>query len=102
MPRELFSPGPPPEPTLTASPEGQPPSMAALDERSTALIISSDDSDDRDLQMSNSIRKRDQVKNLHPYVQTLSLADLESIVALENAAFPEQERCSRQKVGFVS
>lgn len=43
--------------------------------------------------------------DLHPYVQTLSLADVDSCVALENAAFPEKERCSREKVGvraFVS
>lgn len=37
--------------------------------------------------------------DLHPYVQTLSLSDLESCVALENAVFPEDERCSREKVG---
>lgn len=37
--------------------------------------------------------------DLHPYVQTLSLADVDSCVALENAAFPENERCSREKVG---
>lgn len=37
--------------------------------------------------------------DLHPYVQTLSLSDLESCVALENAVFPEEERCSREKVG---
>lgn len=36
--------------------------------------------------------------NLHPYVQTLSLSNLESCVALENAVFPDQERCSREKV----
>ena len=36
--------------------------------------------------------------NLHPYVQTLTVADVESCVALENAAFPEHERCSREKV----
>lgn len=30
--------------------------------------------------------------SLHPYVSTLGLADLESCVALENAAFPENER----------
>lgn len=36
--------------------------------------------------------------NLHPYVQTLTVADVESCVALENAAFPEHERCSRDKV----
>lgn len=39
--------------------------------------------------------------DLHPYVQTISLADLESCVALENAAFPEEERCSREKVCTV-
>lgn len=38
------------------------------------------------------------MNDMHPYVQTLSLSDLESCVALENAAFPEEERCSREKV----
>lgn len=38
------------------------------------------------------------MNDLHPYVQTLSLADLDSCVALENAAFSEEERCSREKV----
>ncbi len=37
----------------------------------------------------------------HPYVQTLSIADLESCIALENAAFPEDERCSREKVSGI-
>lgn len=47
----------------------------------------------------NSQEREIRTKNdLHPYVQTLSLADLESCVALENAAFPEEERCSREKV----
>ena len=36
--------------------------------------------------------------NLHPYIQTLTVADVESCVALENVAFPEYERCSREKV----
>ena len=36
--------------------------------------------------------------NLHPYTQILSMSDLEACVALENAAFPEHERCSRNKV----
>ncbi|KAL8795330.1 MAG: hypothetical protein Q9195_002200 [Heterodermia aff. obscurata] len=35
--------------------------------------------------------------NLHPYIQTLTVADVDSCVALENAAFPEHERCSREK-----
>lgn len=36
--------------------------------------------------------------HLHPFVQTLSKDDVESCVALENASFPENERCSREKV----
>jgi hypothetical protein len=36
--------------------------------------------------------------DLHPYTQILSLSDLEACVALEDAAFPEHERCSRDKV----
>jgi hypothetical protein len=36
--------------------------------------------------------------DLHPYVQTLTVADLESCVALENSAFPPEERCSPEKV----
>ena len=40
-----------------------------------------------------------QMNDLHPYVQSLSLSNLESCVALENAVFPEEERCSRGKVG---
>lgn len=39
--------------------------------------------------------KRDQ---LHPYTQTLTLNDIESCVRLEEATFPENERCSREKV----
>ena len=39
------------------------------------------------------------VNDLHPYVQTLSLSNLDSCVALENAVFSEEERCSREKVG---
>jgi hypothetical protein len=36
--------------------------------------------------------------DLHPYTQILSLSDLEACVALEYGAFPEHERCSRDKV----
>jgi hypothetical protein len=36
--------------------------------------------------------------DLHPYTQILSLSDLEVCVALEKAAFPEHEGCSRDKV----
>jgi hypothetical protein len=36
--------------------------------------------------------------DLHPFAQILSLSDLEACVALESAAFPEHERCSKDKV----
>lgn len=40
--------------------------------------------------------------NLHPYTQILSLSDLEACVSLEDATFPEHERCSREKVCLAS
>jgi len=40
--------------------------------------------------------------DLHPYTQILSLSDLDACVALEYGAFPEHERCSRDKVRFCS
>lgn len=43
--------------------------------------------------------KRDE---LHPYTQTLTLNDVESCVRLEEATFPENERCSREKVSDSS
>jgi len=37
--------------------------------------------------------------NLHPYTRPLTISDLESVVALENAAFPNpNERATREKV----
>lgn len=50
-----------------------------------------------------SLRNRDganykDVGDLHPYVQTLTIADLESCIALESTAFPAEERCSPEKV----
>ena len=39
---------------------------------------------------------------IHPYTRPLTISDLDSCVALENAAFPiEQERCSREKVSHM-
>ena len=40
--------------------------------------------------------------SLHPYTSILSLADVDQCVELENSAFPENERCSREKVCPVS
>jgi hypothetical protein len=37
--------------------------------------------------------------NLHPYTRPLTISDLESVVALENAAFPNpNDRATREKV----
>ena len=37
--------------------------------------------------------------NLHPYTRPLTISDLESVIALENAAFANpEERASREKV----
>ena len=36
---------------------------------------------------------------LHPFVQLLSLSNVDDCVTVEEA-FPEQERCSREKVGL--
>lgn len=38
------------------------------------------------------------LETLHPYTQQLTLADVESCYILEEATFPPQERCTREKV----
>jgi hypothetical protein len=38
--------------------------------------------------------------NLHPVTQVLSVANLEDCTVLEESAFPENERCSREKVSL--
>ncbi|KAI5366237.1 Putative GNAT domain, acyl-CoA N-acyltransferase [Septoria linicola] len=48
-------------------------------------------------ELGQSNEKRDP---LHPYTQTLSLSDIESCVRLEDAAFPPQERASREKFQY--
>lgn len=41
---------------------------------------------------------RTRLDELHPFVQLLSVSNVDDCVAVEHA-FPEQERCSRDKVG---
>lgn len=107
MPQELFPPRPTADFFLTASPERTNAQLAdsAADEQhvltDNVFRIEKDESDDRELQLSNSLRRKEERFGLHPYVQVLSLADLEACVALENAAFPENERCSREKVCLI-
>ena len=91
--------------TLTQSPEAQTPGPSSPNGQGNHIngfAIYSEDY--RDPQPSNRMRNTTDSKkgNLHPYVQTLSVQDLESCVALENAAFPEQQRCSREKVNTLT
>ena len=38
--------------------------------------------------------------SLHPVTSVLSVGDVEKCTALENEVFPEEERCSREKVSY--
>ncbi len=81
MPRDLFRRQAANDAPLTASPDPKTPAFGTFAE----LLQSSD---------GNAEQDKD---NLHPYVSTLGLSDLESCIALENATFPEHERvCESQ------
>lgn len=43
-------------------------------------------------------REMETLTSLHPYAGILGLGDLESCLKLEEATFPEHQRCSREKV----
>ncbi|MCJ1478212.1 hypothetical protein MMC13_006888 [Lambiella insularis] len=88
MPRDLFTNPHSLDLTLTESPEAP----------SNAFSIVRDESEDREMQLSNTLRRGDEKDRLHPYVQLLSISDLEGCVELEKAALPEPERCSREKL----
>ena len=73
MPRDIFR-RTADETPLTASPDAKTPAFGSFAEQ------------------SQSSRGPSEKDGLHPYVATLGLADLDSCVALEKAAFPEHER----------
>ncbi len=109
MPRDLFSTAPREE-TLVASPESATPkpevsdgtegTIAAGQDGHNEFIIHRDDTKPANAHRLHNGRAIEiEEDNLHPYVQTLSISNLEDCVALENAVFPENERCSREKVG---
>jgi hypothetical protein len=53
--------------------------------------------------MINALSQRNEKRDeLHPYTQTLKESDIESCVKLEEATFPENERCTREKVSQKS
>ena len=94
-------------PSLVASPEPQTANFDVSDSISTAIgqdgyneftIYPQDETPLTAQQMRSNRAKINQRNDMHPYVQTLSISDLESCVALENAVFPAEERCTREKV----
>lgn len=97
MPRDLFGRDPKDEAQLTASPESQNSYTTSQDGYKGFSIDRGDEGfglgPSRNAKMDNKA-----LSDLHPYVQILSLSDVDSCVALENATFPENERCSREKV----
>ena len=97
MPRDLFNRDTKDEATLTASPESQ---ILARDLISSdnEFTIHHEDEGSPFGALRNPRAEGKDLSDLHPYVQTLSLSDLGSCVALEDATFPEHERCSREKV----
>lgn len=101
MPHDIFSPNSREQP-LVASPEsGSIPADGNDHDEYQQFTIRRDDDRHAQLQHLRDGRAKTNERNgLHPYVQTLSLENLESCVQLENAVFPEQERCSKDKVGF--
>ena len=102
MPRNLFPEKSPSEPILTASPEMKSPSNRSDSDEpedtpaSNEYSIFRDERDEMEVELSAKLKAHD---DLHPHVQVLSISDLEACVALENACFSENERCSREKVG---
>lgn len=47
---------------------------------------------------SSIAQKTEKAHEHHPYTQTLTIADIESCIRVEDAAFPPSERASREKV----
>ncbi|KAL8829205.1 MAG: hypothetical protein Q9170_006274 [Blastenia crenularia] len=103
MPRELFDRGNRDEATLTASPESQTRAGDLITsdyDGCNAFTIHHEDENPNFGTSRNARAGNKDLSDLHPFVQTLSLSDLESCVALEDATFPEHERCSREKFQY--
>lgn len=106
MPRELFaSDSDPRDESVVASPDAASPRSGGVHESTGSGRDGSDEMNREEVREGKALQlhgDRTKIKamgNLHPYVQTLSISNLEDCVALENAVFPEHERCSREKVG---
>ena len=95
MPRDLEEEKPAPAVPLTESPNRLTESLNKPEEIEPIEAT--------EYQRSFTIVPKDQQytgpTNLHPYTRPLTISDLESVVALENAAFPDpNERATREKV----
>ncbi|KAL6717208.1 hypothetical protein ACLMJK_005123 [Lecanora helva] len=107
MPRDLFS-SDTKDDSLVASPESQtpkpegaPPTATSDNDSYPEITIHTDEASESTMQHRPFGRaKANDYDDLHPYVQTLSVSNLESCIALENAIFPEQERCSPEKFRY--
>ncbi len=98
MPRDLFASPTASDPPLTSSPLPKTPQSGG---GSTATGEDGyDETSGPNGQRSDWRAKANEKNNLHPYVQTLSKSSVDSCLALENSAFPENERCSKEKVGL--
>ena len=82
-------------PALTKSPD-------EFEDRSDAPTMDREapmDADEEESMMSELASQRNEKRDeLHPYTQSLTTGDIESCVRLEEATFPPQERCTREKV----
>lgn len=47
----------------------------------------------------HGITNFDSLRQLHPFAQMLTINDIESCITLEDATFPPNQRCTREKVG---
>ena len=56
----------------------------------------------QDIDETKTLVRESTLDKLHPYVQVLNINDLESVVNLENATFPPNEACSREKVNTTA
>jgi len=52
--------------------------------------------------LMHDMQKESMRDQLHPYQRILTLSDVDSCVQLEEATFPPQERCTREKVSLTT
>jgi len=85
MPRDLFQ--------RTVQEVRSPEEMTQEQTEERSAMMASPSPSTETLKHDNSVK---------PYVQSLTMLDLESCIKLEEATFPPQERCSREKARSIS